>query len=142
MVVEYIRYTVPVGQAQGFERAYAQAGHVLDADPHCLRWEVTRGVEEPEHFVVRIEWDSIEGHEQGFRTSAGFREFFAAVRREWGFVINQESSTGTGLSGQLDGASLERNARRAERVMAEAGLALGLSDRTTMVGERAARRPV
>jgi hypothetical protein len=67
------------------------------------------------------------------------REFFAAVRREWGFVINQESSAGTSLSGQIDGSSLERNARRAERLMSAAGLALGLSDRTTVVGERASR---
>ncbi|WP_211214421.1 hypothetical protein [Actinomycetospora chiangmaiensis] len=66
------------------------------------------------------------------------REFFAAVRDEWGFVINQEAAAHTSLAGQLDGAALERNARRAERMMSEAGLALGLSDRTTVVGERAA----
>jgi len=67
------------------------------------------------------------------------RDFFAAVRREWGFVINQEAAVGTVLAQQLDGAGLERNARRAEKLMSEAGLALGLSDRTTMVGERAQR---
>ncbi|WP_273733050.1 hypothetical protein [Mycolicibacterium septicum] len=66
------------------------------------------------------------------------REFFAAVRREWGFVTNQESAAGTSLAAQLDGAGLERNARKAEVLMSEAGLAVGLSDRTTMVGERAA----
>jgi hypothetical protein len=67
------------------------------------------------------------------------RDFFASVRAEWGFVINQESATDTTLSSQLDGAGLERNARRAERILSDAGLALGLSDRTTVVGERAAR---
>ncbi len=66
-------------------------------------------------------------------------EFFGAVRREWGFVINQESAAGTTLPGQVDGAGLERNARRAEQLMSQAGLALGLSDRTTVVGERARR---
>ena len=65
------------------------------------------------------------------------RDFFAAVRREWGFVINQESAAETTLTLQLDGAGLERNARRAERLLSDAGLAVGLSDRTTMVGERA-----
>jgi len=30
--------------------------------------------------VVRIEWESIEGHEQGFRSSPQFGEFFAAVK--------------------------------------------------------------
>ena len=67
------------------------------------------------------------------------RDLFTAVREEWGFVINQESATDTTLSSQLDGAGLERNAGRAERLLSDAGLAVGLSDRTTMVGERAAR---
>ena len=80
MVVEYIRYAVPQDQAGAFEEAYRQAGRVLDGDPHCLRYEVARGVEEPEHFVLRIEWDSVEGHEQGFRSSPQFVEFFAVVR--------------------------------------------------------------
>lgn len=80
MIVEYIRYTVPSDQADDFEAAYERAGRVLDADPHCLAYEVARGVEEPEHFTVRIEWDSVEGHEQGFRTGPGFAEFFAAVK--------------------------------------------------------------
>ena len=86
MVVEYIRYEVPPARAEEFEEAYRKGGEVLDADEHCLRYEVARGVEEPEHYVVRIEWDSIEGHEQGFRTSAGFAGFFAAVRPFFGRI--------------------------------------------------------
>jgi heme-degrading monooxygenase HmoA len=78
MVVEYIRYTVPAEQAAAFEDAYRHAGSPLEADPHCLAFEIARGLEEPEHFIVRIGWDSLEGHEQGFRTSPRFKEFFAA----------------------------------------------------------------
>ena len=46
----------------------------------CLAFEVARGVEEPEHFIVRIEWDSLEGHERGFRASPHFSEFFREVQ--------------------------------------------------------------
>ncbi|GAB2983948.1 hypothetical protein [Actinotalea caeni] len=67
------------------------------------------------------------------------RDFIAAVRDEWGLVINQESAANTALASQLDGARLAQNARAAERMMSDAGLAVGLSDRTTMVGERASR---
>ncbi|MBA8964951.1 hypothetical protein JOJ86_006229 [Rhodococcus percolatus] len=67
------------------------------------------------------------------------REFINAVREEWGLVINQESAATTALVTQLDGADLARNARWAERLMSDAGLAVGLSDRTTIVGERASR---
>ncbi|TMR90655.1 antibiotic biosynthesis monooxygenase family protein [Nonomuraea basaltis] len=80
MVIEYIRYTVPSARAEDFERAYQAAAGVLDDDPHCLGYEIARGVEEPEHYTVRIEWDSVEGHEQSFRRSARFGEFFAAVK--------------------------------------------------------------
>ena len=79
MVVEYVRYVIPEQQRQQFEEAYAEATAVLDASEHCLAYELTRCVEQPGHYVLRIEWDSIEGHEQGFRTSAGFQTFFRLV---------------------------------------------------------------
>ncbi len=80
MIVEYIRYSIPESRRADFERAYGEAASVLDDSEHCLRYEVSRGVEEPANYVVRIEWDSIEGHEQVFRRSPGFRTFFASVR--------------------------------------------------------------
>ncbi len=80
MIVEYIRYLLTPERAEEFERAYARAGELLDRDEHCLRYDVSRGIEEPRRFVVRIEWDSVEGHEQGFRRSRGFGEFFDAVK--------------------------------------------------------------
>jgi quinol monooxygenase YgiN len=86
MIVEYIRYNIPEPRRADFERAYAEASEVLDGSEHCLRYEVSRGVEEPANFVVRIEWDSIEGHEQGFRESPGFRTFFQSVRPFFGDI--------------------------------------------------------
>jgi quinol monooxygenase YgiN len=80
MVVEYIRYRVPAERHREFEAAYVQAQAALEDSAHCLAYEVSRGIEEPENYVVRIEWDSIEAHEQGFRQSAGFGPFFAAVK--------------------------------------------------------------
>jgi hypothetical protein len=64
-------------------------------------------------------------------------DFFARLYEEWGLVIGQDAASATTLSGAVDGAELERNARRCEQILADAGLALGLSDRTVMVGERA-----
>ena len=80
MIVEYIRYEVPAGQHAEFLAAYAAAASELAASTHCLHYEVAQGVEEPDHFVVRIQWDSLEGHMQGFRTSAEFPSFFAKVK--------------------------------------------------------------
>ena len=86
MIIEYIRYRVPLQQGPDFAAAYARAATVLDADGHCLGFEIARGVEEPENWVVRITWDSIEGHEKGFRTAPHFQEFFDAVRPFFGAI--------------------------------------------------------
>jgi hemoglobin len=79
MIVEYVRYELPVAKRAAFEAAYAQVGGVLDAAPNCLGWELRRSVEDPGHYVVRIEWDSIAGHVDGFRASAPFQAFFAEL---------------------------------------------------------------
>jgi quinol monooxygenase YgiN len=53
MVIEYIRYDVPEAQREGFVAAYDSAATELSASPHCLRYEISQGVEEPQHFTVR-----------------------------------------------------------------------------------------
>jgi quinol monooxygenase YgiN len=80
MVIEYIRYELDSPRREAFLAAWRSAAQELRESPHCLRYEVSQGVEEPGHFVVRIEWDSVEGHEQGFRKSAGFGSFFQKVK--------------------------------------------------------------
>lgn len=78
MIVEYIRYEV--SDAEGLVRAYEVARSALDGSEHCLAYELSRCAEEPKSFILRIEWDSSDGHLQGFRKSPGFAGFFAAVR--------------------------------------------------------------
>jgi quinol monooxygenase YgiN len=79
MVVEYIRYKIDEGRADAFEEAYREAARALDASQHCERYEISRCTEDPTQHVVRIEWDSEEGHLSGFRQSPEFRTFFQAV---------------------------------------------------------------
>ena len=69
MVVEYIRYTIDEGRAEAFQQAYGRAAEALEASENCERYEVTRCTEDPTQYVVRIEWDSEEGHLSGFRES-------------------------------------------------------------------------
>jgi heme-degrading monooxygenase HmoA len=72
MVVEYIRYTIDAGRAAAFEQAYRDAAEALEASDHCERYEVSRCSENPTQYVVRIEWDSEDGHLSGFRESPEF----------------------------------------------------------------------
>lgn len=67
------------------------------------------------------------------------RDFFRAIHSEWGIVVSPETAQGTPLLDALDGADLARNARRLEAMLAESGLAVAMSDSTTVVGERSRR---
>lgn len=80
MIVEYIRYKIAEGRAGDFVQAYDKAAESLRASRHCLGFELSRCSEAPEHFILRIQWDSSEGHLQGFRKSPEFGPFFAAVK--------------------------------------------------------------
>ena len=86
MVIEYIRYRVGLNRAPDFLDAYAVAAAVLEGDPRCLAYQVSRGQEEPDRFMVRIEWISVADHLEGFRRSPAFRSFFAAVRPFFDYI--------------------------------------------------------
>ena len=79
MIVEYIRYNIDDGRAEAFEQAYRRAAEALDSYQHCQRYEISRCSEDPTQHVVRIEWDSEQGHLSGFRQSPEFHSFFEAV---------------------------------------------------------------
>lgn len=78
--VEIIRYKIPTDQQASFEEAYANAGKILQKSPSCLAYEIIHGVDEPQHYIVRIHWTSKEDHMKGFRNSPEFPPFFNLVK--------------------------------------------------------------
>jgi quinol monooxygenase YgiN len=80
MIVEYIRYEIENAQAEAFMGAYERAADCLRVSPHCLGYELTRCTEAQESFILRILWDSAEGHLTGFRKGPDFKPFLAAIQ--------------------------------------------------------------
>lgn len=69
MIIEYIRYQVSMEAVDGFLIGMAHALKQLNTIPACLGYELTRSVDEPEIYVLRIEW--VKGMQnQRFRPSA------------------------------------------------------------------------
>jgi heme-degrading monooxygenase HmoA len=98
MVIEYIRYRISHERQEQFEDAYRAAAESLDASEHCLDYELAHGVEEAERYILRIEWDSLEGHEQGFRNSPEFGPFLVAVRPFIGDIEEMRHYDATGVT--------------------------------------------
>jgi heme-degrading monooxygenase HmoA len=93
MIVEYIRYKLSKhttdsleGTLGDLEAAYRAASSSLDASPHCLGYELTQCVEEQDRYILRIEWDSVEGHLTGFRRAPEFASFLEAIKRYIGQI--------------------------------------------------------
>ncbi|MFD8326723.1 antibiotic biosynthesis monooxygenase [Streptomyces lydicus] len=81
MTIEYIRYRIAEPERRAaFEKAYTAAAEQLDAAPECLGYDLAHGVEEPERYILRIEWTSVEDHLKGFRGGPLFGPFLASVR--------------------------------------------------------------
>jgi quinol monooxygenase YgiN len=80
VIVEYIRYRIDPARAKDFLGAYEAAARNLKESPHCLGYELTQCTEARESYLLRILWDSEEGHLRGFRASPQFGPFLAAVK--------------------------------------------------------------
>ena len=80
MIVEYTRYKIDAQRCDTFEKAYKKAVEPLAASRHCLAYELSHCTEAPESYVLRIEWESEEGHLKGFRSSPEFKSFFASIQ--------------------------------------------------------------
>ncbi|RYX83206.1 antibiotic biosynthesis monooxygenase [bacterium] len=102
MTTELIRYRIESGQEEAFLQAYQDASAFLARSPECINYEILRGEEEPENFAVIIRWKSTERHLQGFRKSAEFPAFLAAVKPFFAAIQEMKhyetQNTGTGAA--------------------------------------------
>lgn len=80
MIVEYVRYRIPANKTASFEADYAEAAAFLRESEYCMGYELTHCEEEPELYILRIEWTSTEDHLNGFRKSKEFEGFLPLVR--------------------------------------------------------------
>lgn len=78
--VEYIRYRIALDDQPAFQDAYVKASESLAAAPECIDYELARCEEEPELYILRIRWTSIDAHLGGFRKGEHFPAFFSAIR--------------------------------------------------------------
>lgn len=75
MVLEVATITVTPGSEEAFEDAFRQARHLPESAAGCRGVRMTRGVESPSTFVLLIEWDSVQAHDEQFRQTDLFGQW-------------------------------------------------------------------
>lgn len=69
---------VRASDGDALARAFPAALAVLRATPGCSGASLRRCVEEPDRFVVTVEWESVEAHED-FRAGERFADYRAPI---------------------------------------------------------------
>ncbi len=70
---------IDVTDPDGFAAAYRGAHHIIAGAPGCQSVRMTAGIESPNRFVLLVEWDSVEAHDQNFRETELFTAWRAAI---------------------------------------------------------------
>jgi heme-degrading monooxygenase HmoA len=73
------RVEVPITDPEAFEKVAPRALPILRAAPGCHGVRALRCVEDPDTYLLLIEWDSVEDHVK-FTKTPEFAEFVGVVR--------------------------------------------------------------
>jgi heme-degrading monooxygenase HmoA len=79
VITEHAVLEVVAGQEAAFVEAMGQAKVLIAASPGFRSLRVERCVERPSRFLLLVEWDRLEDHTKGFRGSAAYEEWRAAL---------------------------------------------------------------
>ena len=79
MITEHAVLEVMPGQEDAFVEAMGTAKALIAASPGFVSLRVERCVERPSRFLLLVEWDMLEDHTEGFRGSAAYEEWRAAL---------------------------------------------------------------
>ena len=79
MITEHALLEVIAGQEDAFVEAMDTAKDLIAASPGFVSLRVERSVERPGCFLLLVEWECLEDHTEGFRGSAAYQEWRAAL---------------------------------------------------------------
>lgn len=76
MIVEHAPLTISAGKEEEFEESIRSALPIIESAPGCHGAEVRREVERPDHYLLLVQWETVEDH-MVFRSSPAFETWRA-----------------------------------------------------------------
>ncbi len=75
MILEHAILPVHPGDEAEFESAFEQGRPLISCQPGVRNLSLSRSTESPSLYLLLVEWDSIEAHTDGFRTSKEYQDW-------------------------------------------------------------------
>ena len=75
MVLEHVILDVSPGREPDFEDAFDLAKGLIAASSGFRSLRLSRCLEQPNRYLLLVEWDTLEDHLEGFRRSEAYNEW-------------------------------------------------------------------
>ncbi|MBF6299964.1 antibiotic biosynthesis monooxygenase [Nocardia amamiensis] len=75
MIIEHALLPVRPESAADFEAAFAAARPIIASMPGFRSLSLSRGIESPGSYLLRVEWDHLDDHVVGFRGSPEYQRW-------------------------------------------------------------------
>jgi heme-degrading monooxygenase HmoA len=75
MVLEVAILDVKTGQNAEFVAAFQQAAPLIASIPGYVSHELQKCLEQPQRYILLVQWQTLEAHTIGFRQSAQYQEW-------------------------------------------------------------------
>jgi heme-degrading monooxygenase HmoA len=79
MVIEHALLSVIPGRETEFLTAFGAARSIIAAMPGFRDLRLSRSIEQPNQFLLLVEWNQLTDHTVGFRGSAQYQEWKALL---------------------------------------------------------------
>jgi heme-degrading monooxygenase HmoA len=75
MILEVAHLQVIEGQGPQFEQDFLRAGQYIQITKGYIRHSLQKCMEQKNKYLLLVEWETLEDHEQGFRKSPQYLEW-------------------------------------------------------------------
>ncbi len=79
MILEAADLHIKPGKSAEFERAFAEASSIIAGMPGYISHQLQRCLEEENHYLLLVEWETLEAHTIGFRGSEQYQRWRALL---------------------------------------------------------------
>ena len=75
MILEIAQLQVKPEQSKEFESVFSEAQAIISSMPGYLGHELQKCIEQKNHYMLLVRWESVEHHEVGFRKSEQYQQW-------------------------------------------------------------------
>lgn len=79
MILEVAHLHIKRGECAAFEAAFAQAAPIIASMRGYMSHQIQRCIEDDHHYVLLVNWQTLDDHTIGFRQSAEYQQWRALL---------------------------------------------------------------